>query len=186
MNALVLSDKEFRTEAYDQIRGRVLEHLNSQGLTAEEIAIGREDLDFCMGCFGCWIKSPGECVIRDMVADINRKYVGSDVVVYLCPVVFGQFSANMKNALDRWIPNILPFFKRRPDGSTIHPTRYDNNPRQIMIAYAEDLQQEDGKLFTDIIMKHRNAVDVIIYNNSITDLSRELESIQLKKVGAVL
>ena len=42
----------------------------------------------------------------------------SDVVVYLCPVVFGQFSANMKYAIDRWLPNMLPYFITKDDGST--------------------------------------------------------------------
>lgn len=186
MKVLILSDKEFRTEAFGQIHSCVLEYLSGQGLQVEEIAIGREDLAFCMGCFGCWVKSPGECVIQDLVAQINEKYVNADVVLYLCPVVFGQFSANMKNALDRWIPNILPFFEKRPDGSTIHPTRYDHNPRQIMIAYADGLEKEDAQLFTDITKKHRSAVDILIYRDSAEKLHKELELIPLKKVGAIV
>lgn len=186
MKALILSDKEFRTEEFGQIHSCVLEYLAERGLQAEEIAIGREDLTFCMGCFGCWIKTPGECVIKDLVAQINEKYVSADVVIYLCPVVFGQFSANMKNALDRWIPNVLPFFEKRPDGSTIHPTRYDNYPRQIMIAYADGLEDEDAQLFTDISKKHRNAVDILIYRDSAEELRKELERIPLKKVGAMV
>lgn len=186
MKALILSDKEFVTETYSQLHSCVQEYLGGRGFNLEEVAIGREDLAFCMGCFGCWVKSPGECVIKDMAAQINDKYVNSDVVVYLCPVVFGQFSANMKNALDRWLPNILPFFERRPDGSTIHPARYKNYPRQIMIAYGDDLAASDAQLFTDIIRKHRNAVDILIYHETVAELRRELENIPLKKVGAIL
>lgn len=185
MKALLLSDKEFCTETYDELHSCVLDYLTGRGIDMEEIAIGREDLAFCMGCFGCWVKSPGECVIKDMAEKINEAYINSEVVVYLCPVVFGQFSANMKNVLDRWIPNILPFFKRRADGSTIHPARYHNYPRQIMIAYGHE-SEEDAQLFADISRKHRNAVDILIYHDSVAELQKELENIPLKKVGAIL
>lgn len=186
MKALLLCDREFGTEAFEQIRSCVLEYLTEQGVATEEIAIGQEDLTYCMGCFGCWVKSPGECVIHDMVSQINEKYVNSDVVLYLCPVVFGQPSANMKNAIDRWLPNILPFFKQRSDGSTIHPTRYKNNPRQIMIAYSDNLEEEDAQLFTDINKKHRDAVDILIYREDVEKLRKELELVPLKKVGAIV
>ena len=186
MKVFIISDKEFRTEEFEQIHSCVLGYLAERGLQTEEIALDREDLAFCMGCFGCWIKTPGECVIKDLAAQINEKYVNSDVVIYLCPVVFGQCSANMKNALDRWLPNVLPFFEKRPNGTTIHPTRYDNYPRQIMIAYADGLEEEDAKLFTDISIKHRNAVDIVIYRDSATELRKELERIPLKKVGAMI
>lgn len=186
MKALILSDKEFCTESYGQLHSCVLEYLAAQGFIVEEIAIGREDLTFCMGCFGCWVKSPGECVIKDMAARINEKYVNSDVVIYLSPLIYGQFSANIKNALDRWLPNILPFFIQRQDGSTIHPARYDNNPRQIMIAYGDELPEEDVQLFTDINKKHRLAVDILVYQGSVAELRRELEKITLQKVGAII
>ncbi len=186
MKALILSDKEYRTAAFAQIHSGVLEYLAEKGFQTDEIEIGREDLAFCMGCFGCWIKTPGECVIKDLVAQINEKLVNSELVLCLSPVVFGQFSANIKNALDRWIPNVLPFFEKRSDGSTMHPSRYKHIPRNIMIAYGDGLEEEDVQLFTDISLKHRGDVDVLIYRDSVEKLIRELNSISLKKVGAMV
>lgn len=185
MKGFILIDKEYRTDQFVAIYDCVSEFLNGKKVTVTQTEIGRDDLAYCMGCFGCWVKTPGECVIKDMETQINRDYINSDVVIYLCPVVFGQFSANMKNAIDRWLPNVLPFFEMRKDGSTIHPTRYDNYPRQIMIAYADDLSQEDAELFCDISMKHRHAVDIIIYKSP-EDLKEQLNRIELKKVGALL
>ncbi len=26
----------------------------------------------CVGCFGCWIKTPGQCIIRDAYGDMGR------------------------------------------------------------------------------------------------------------------
>ena len=186
MKAYIISDKEYKTELFDQIHDRTLELLRGRGFEIEETRIGKGDLAFCMGCFGCWVKTPGECAIKDLMKDINSTYMMSDVVVYLCPIVFGQFSTNIKNALDRWIPNILPFFEIRKDGSTMHPARYKSYPRQIILAYADDLSKEDAQLFTDISKKHRNAVNVITYSNSVEDMMKSLDKIDLKRAGATI
>lgn len=186
MKATLLCDQDYRTETFEQLYECIKDFLSDQGTEWKEFNLGREDLAFCMGCFGCWVKTPGECVIKDKMAEINDRFINSDVVIYLCPIVFGQYSANMKNAIDRWLPNILPFFEKRADGSTIHPTRYNNNPKQIMIAYAENLTEEDADVFMDISMRHRHAAEVIIYHNSPEELKELLQRIPLKKVGAIL
>ena len=121
--------------------------------------------------------------MKDMMAQINREYVNSDVVIYLNPVIFGQFSANIKNAVDRWLPNILPFFETRPDGSTMHPSRYDTSPRLIMIGYGDKLSAEDRQLFADITKKHRSNVEVLIYQDSDQEIIDALSKIELGRVG---
>ncbi len=183
MKAVIISDKEFQNALYQKLKKQTTGFLIDKVFETETIDIGREDLAFCMGCFGCWIEKPGECVINDKISQINRKFINSDVVIYLNPVTFGQFSANIKNAIDRWLPNILPFFIRRPDGSTMHPSRYDSLPKQIIIGYGEDLSEDDIKLFIDIIEKHRRNIEVLIYQNNSKDISEELNKINLEKVG---
>jgi multimeric flavodoxin WrbA len=186
MNATIISDKDFQTRLFHKLNVQVVAFLNEKGFKTEIMNIGRDDLAFCMGCFGCWIKKPGECVMNDMMAQINRNFVNSDIVVYIIPVIFGQFSANIKNALDRWLPNILPFFVTRPDGSSMHPSRYDSFPQLIYIGYGEDISEEDAQLFIDITKKHRNNAEVLIYKTANEDITEELNKINLKKAGGYL
>lgn len=181
MKALLISDKEYQTDPFAQLNTLVQKYLEKRDFEIERERIGRDDLAFCMGCFGCWVKKPGECVIGDGMSRINRKFMNSDVVIYLCPVVFGQFSANIKNAVDRWLPNMLPFFETRPDGSTMHPPRYDDYPKQIMIGYAEKLSERDALLFSDITKKHRTNVEVLIWRGSDSEISKSLDQISLKR-----
>lgn len=183
MKAYLLSDGEFATETLLRLDALVKRFLAGRGFEIAEKRLAREELAYCVGCFGCWVKTPGECVIGDGMRDINRAAMTSDVAVYLCPVVFGQFSANIKSALDRWIPNILPFFMVRPDGSTIHPARYKTNPRLVMIGYGEDLSNEDAQLFADITKNHRQNGEVLIYTGDDEQLAAELNSIPLTKAG---
>ncbi len=185
MKALIISDTEFDGNIYKRLRRTVGEKLKGRGLDVEDILISRGSLAFCMGCFGCWIKSPGECVIGDDISRINRAVIGSDAAVYLCPIVFGQYSANIKSAIDRWLPNMLPFFLTRKDGSTMHPPRYESYPKQIMIGYGAS-SSDDAQLFTDIIKKHRSNVEAFVYAGDDEELLALLDAVELKRIGGPL
>ena len=77
----------------------------------------------CIGCFGCWIKTPGQCIIDDKEREITSKLAVADLKVYITPIVFGGYSYELKKALDRQLCNILPFFKKF-NGEIHHPSRY--------------------------------------------------------------
>lgn len=185
MLAYVVSDAEFQTERFRSLEGALLEFLSEKGCSVERRSIERGELKSCAGCFGCWVKTPGECIVRDAIAEINRRSMQSDVTIYLCPIVFGQFSANMKNVIDRWLPNMLPFFLTRPDGSTMHPPRYDSYPAQVMIGYGDDLQAEDEALFCDITKKHRNGIEAMVWHNA-EELGRTLGAMRFERIGGSL
>lgn len=185
MRSLIISDKDFKTKSYEEIRSKLLGYFNAKGFDTEEISVGRGELAHCMGCFGCWVKTPGECVMKDRIAEINRAAMQSDAVVYLTPVVFGQFSANMKDVIDRWLPNMLPFFITRPNGSTIHPPRYDSYPAQAIIGFGENVDEEDAKLFEDITLKHRNNVTAFVLKPG-EDITEVLDGMQFDRVEGSL
>lgn len=186
MKAFIISDKDYQTEMYEKLSELIRNFFNEKGFEIMQVQIGRDDLDFCMGCFGCWIKKPGECVINDKMSQINRRFMNSDVVVYLSPIVFGQYSANIKNAVDRWLPNMLPFFETRQDSSTMHPPRYYDYPKQIMIGYGDKLSSDDAQLFIDIIKKHRTGVEALIFNESESDITESLNKINLRRESGQL
>jgi multimeric flavodoxin WrbA len=186
MKVCMISDKDFRTEAYERINRLLRDFFTGKGYELKETAIGREDLAFCIGCFGCWVKKPGECVINDAIGGINREEMNSDAVIFLSPVVFGQFSANIKNAVDRWLPNMLPFFVTRADGSTMHPPRYPDYPKQVIIGYGDQVCGEDERLFTDITKKHRSNLDVLIWRDNDSELAEALGKIEFKRLGGSL
>ena len=186
MKAYILSDGEYETEALLRLDTVVKRVLAQKGFTVTEKRLQPGELAYCQGCFGCWIKTPGECVIRDAMVDINRETMASDVVIYLTPVVFGQYSANIKNAIDRWIPNILPFFKVNENGSTMHPARYAQNPQYVMFGYGDALEAEDIRLFTEITTGHRANGAVLIYEGDDEAAEEALRAVDLQKAGAIL
>ena len=186
MRAYLLSDGEFQTPRQQQLIDLLSVFFTEKDFNVEQKSIERGELAFCRGCFDCWTKTHGACAMQDGIAEINRKSMTSDAVIYLCPVVFGQFSANMKSAIDRWLPNMMPFFMTRKDGSTMHPPRYADYPRQVYIGYGEELTESDAQLFVDITKKHRSNVDVLIDRKDDAALIAALKAITFQRMGGVL
>jgi hypothetical protein len=185
MHAYIVSDADFATQQFRSAVHTLKEFLHENGFAVEQKSVARGELKNCVGCFGCWIQTPGECVMHDAIAEINSRSIQSDVTVYLCPIIFGQFSANMKNVIDRWLPNMLPYFITRSDGSSMHPARYASYPKQIMIGYGEHLEAEDETLFCDITQKHRSGIETLIWQNA-ERLKAELSVLKLERMSGSL
>jgi len=93
-----------------------------------------EGLAPCLGCFGCWLRTPGRCVIPgDRWEAVFGSFVRANLVVMAGEIPYGSFSPAIKSALDRWLPALLPFF-RRFRGEMHHVPRYRRVPRILSLA----------------------------------------------------
>lgn len=111
----------------------------------------------CLGCFGCWVKTPGECVIDDAERGIAKKLALADLKVYVTPIVFGGYSYELKKALDRQIGNILPFFTK-VDGEIHHAKRYDKNGSLVAVGVLPQPDVESETIFKTLV--ERNAINM--------------------------
>jgi hypothetical protein len=91
-----------------------------------ELDLGKTDIRNCLGCWNCWLKTPGRCVHKDL-NDFYSKYLESDRVVIFAEVKKGFISGNMKTLLDRMIPLYLPYIEPAESGCN-HVPRYDKYP----------------------------------------------------------
>ena len=58
----------------------------------------------CVGCFGCWTKTPGRCVIRDDATRVYPLIAQSDQLLYVSRIFCGGYDVPMKTMLERAIP----------------------------------------------------------------------------------
>ena len=65
----------------------------------------------CVGCFGCWVKTPGTCVLRDRCSEVAHLMARCDTLVLVSPLVYGGLSLNVKALLDRAIGYVQPYFR---------------------------------------------------------------------------
>jgi len=157
MNLLVL-DGSHASDTFSTSAWEVLQDAGGRrGWSVDRLVLREMEIAHCLGCFGCWVKTPGECVIDDEGREVARQIVASDLVIYLTPVTFGGYSASLKNALDRSISIISPMF-RKLKGEVHHQKRYAKYPRLLSIGWmaSDDLDQEE----TFEMLIQRNALNM--------------------------
>lgn len=154
---------------------RIKEYLQRYYSNIKVINVNKENITFCSGCMGCWIKTPGICIKNDILNTINREFINSDAVIFISAIIFGQYSATIKNVMDRYIPNVLPFFVKK-NGITIHPNRYEKYPYQILVGYGNDLSEEEKNIFLTLTkgMYNKSFDEVLIHENSCSTIRQIL------------
>jgi len=78
-----------------------LEGLRDAGADVELVCTRDLDINPCLGCFGCWIKTPGKCVQQDDMAGLLHLLREADVWVLATPLYFDGPSGSLKNLMDR-------------------------------------------------------------------------------------
>ena len=107
----------------------------------------------CVGCFGCWTKTPGRCVIRDDAVKVYPLIAQSDKLLYVSRVKYGGYDTIMKTMLERAIP-VQQAFLRILDGETHHVQRAVAPKQATILAYGPTSPEEQA-LFRRLV--DRNA-----------------------------
>ena len=74
----------------------------------------------CRGCFGCWQREDGHCVIVDDQNGILDLYREADVIVWSFPLYCYGMPSPLKAVLDRTIPLVRMKMVQQPDGTVRH------------------------------------------------------------------
>jgi multimeric flavodoxin WrbA len=81
----------------------------------------------CICCYGCWVKTPGKCIINDGYNNMGVLLSKCNQLIVISQCFYGGYSPFVKNVMDRSVcPYLLPYFKTK-NGETHHPKRYKNN-----------------------------------------------------------
>lgn len=157
MNALILDGTIEKTVFGDRSLEALQEVFDKQSIPSETVVLRELSIAHCRGCFDCWIKTPGICIIEDEARDITRKMIQSDLLVYFTPIFFGGYSQFLKAQLDRSICLILPMFGKF-HGETHHKKRYETYPSLLGIGLLSDNETEQADLFREHI--YRNSLNL--------------------------
>ena len=191
MRAVILNGASHADETLENTANTLTTELTRRGWTVDSLILRDMEIRPCGGCFGCWIQTPGVCIINDAGRGIAKSIIQSDLVIYLTPITFGGYSSQLKKALDRSIGLILPSFKRI-NGETHHQPRYAQYPRLLGIGLLPQADAESERLFTTLIS--RNAINmhspahaggVVFHNQSSADIQAKiqtlLEAVEVKR-----
>ena len=116
----------------DRILKPFLEGAREAGAETEIEYLQGKKIKPCLGCYKCWMETPGICVQKDDAAALLEKLRDSDIVVYATPLYVFGMSAQLKAFFDRIIPSALPFIELR-DGHCTHPFRYERKTTGMVL-----------------------------------------------------
>ncbi|KOA18710.1 hypothetical protein CLHOM_29940 [Clostridium homopropionicum DSM 5847] len=178
MKTLLLYDEASKNFNGVNLVEEVTSSLNSKGFTTKLRKIIDSEFKPCIGCFGCWVKTPGLCVLQgDEANEINNYVINSQLLVILTQIQYGSYSKDIKKYLDRQIPNISPFFTIIK-GETHHQKRYNSYPCFVGIGYSTNVSETEEKTFKTLVKRNSinlhtpKSLSLVIGNEK--DVSKEM------------
>lgn len=136
----------------------IVHDLSQEMWNALAVSFGKEtkiidrqgEIKKCMGCFGCWVKTPGQCVIEDDYQRMGELLAQTEELILISKCSFGGFSSFVKNVMDRSISYILPFFEMR-NGEMHHKSRYSNKLKIKAVFYGEDITEDEKETARELV-----------------------------------
>ena len=161
-----------------------LDGAREAGAETEYILLARHKINHCLGCFTCWIKTPGKCVHNDDMKDLLPKFYNTDIVVCATPLYVDNVTGLMKDFMDRLVPSLNPHFARDEHGECRHINKSAQVPKLVVLANCGFPEQSHFQvlrlLFKRIARNLGSAVVAEIYRGGGAML--EVKSLVLKPI----
>jgi len=110
----------------------------------------------CIGCFGCWIKTPAHCIIQDGYNEMPTQFDGDEKII-ISRCVYGGYSRFVKNVFDRSIGSGTPFFEIR-NGELKHVKRESTRkePENFSVyMYGENITDREKEMMTGLFIANK-------------------------------
>lgn len=138
---------------FDAYLAQLVRKLNQAGHSVTRIDLRDVALRHCIGCFGCWVKTPGQCVVQDASIEMDRAVITADFVLWAAPLKMGFPTALLKTAIDKHLPLIHPYMEVA-HGEAHHLRRYPTSPRLGLLVESEaDTDPRDLQIVSDIFCR---------------------------------
>jgi multimeric flavodoxin WrbA len=129
MNIVILNGNpdggpEGGAPAFDRYLEDLGQNLEGRGHTVQIMTLRDLAARYCTGCWGCWVKTPGQCIFEDDSHTVSRAVINSDFLLFASPVMMGYLSALMKKYMDKLIQLIHPYITV-VQAEAHHKPRYD-------------------------------------------------------------
>lgn len=155
-----------------------LDKLNMKVQGEHRIIKPRKKIRHCIGCFGCWVRTPGKCVIHDGYEDTGILMSQCTELILVSRCYYGSLSPFVKMVQDRAISYLHPDFVIRK-GEMHHKRRYDNKIALSAYFYGENITNKEKETAGNILEANADNYDGFVKNICFYQSSKELENITL-------
>jgi len=171
-----------------EIHRELLDFLGKRGWEADDMDLTRMKIAPCIGCFTCWLKTPGICCQKDEGRETAKSRASADALIVLSRVTFGGYSSRVKAAMDRNVPNVLPFFIKH-QGEMHHPQRYERQGF-LSLGWQDRYEEESAGIFTRLAERNARNMQataqgsVVVHGGQSAEERREAVETLLKDLEA--
>lgn len=99
------------------------EGLADAGAAVTDVRLDRRTIKHCLGCYHCWLVTPGRCVHRDDMDELLPVLEAAEVVVAATPLYFYSMSSRLKVFFERTFPLLREGQEGTPRGLVRNPNR---------------------------------------------------------------
>lgn len=158
--------------------------MQEAGAEVETVNLRQKKINYCLGCYTCWTKTPGVCVHKDdMTLELMPKWLKSDIAVYSFPLYHYTVNAQMKAFIERTLPVLMPYFEPSDDHTT-HPLR-SKPPASVVLSVAgfpdesvfSALSVWARKVFSRSLLAeiYRPAAEFMVHSMTVEDILDAME-----------
>ncbi len=155
-----------------------IEHFNIPVNGKYKVIKPQGDIHHCIGCFGCWVKTPGKCVISDGFEKTGIEMGRCSELILISQCFYGSVSPFVKMVQDRAISYIHPDFVMRK-GKMHHKRRYQNIIALSAFFYGENITDIEKNTAKNIIQANADNYDGYVKNVCFYQSIKKLEEIVL-------
>lgn len=122
------------------------------GAEVRDIDLMEKTIAPCLGCYHCWVVTPGQCVHHDDMQELLREFVAADVIVCATPLYYYSLSSRMQMFLERTLPLTAAGLDTTAGGLSRNKTRYPEHwqgKKLIFLAVGAFREVENFKPFQD-------------------------------------
>ncbi len=142
-----------RNQAFDVYLDQLVKELNRRDHKVTELTLRELTIQHCLGCWGCWVRTPGECIIKDDASDVARAVINADFVLFASPLSMGFLSATLKRTMDKLIPLVHPYIAE-DHGEVHHLARYETYPLAgLLLAKDDSTDNQDIQIVNDVFSR---------------------------------
>jgi multimeric flavodoxin WrbA len=139
--------------AFDGYLSQLQAALTADGHHVTRLDLRDLPLRYCVGCWGCWAKTPGQCVAQDASLEMDQAVINADFTLWAAPLRMGFPAALLKMAMDKHIPLIHPYMVV-DHGEAHHLKRYAHSPRLGLLVEKETgTDPRDLQIVTDLFCR---------------------------------
>lgn len=132
----------------------------------------------CVGCFGCWVKTPGECVLHDGYEKTGIDMGKCTELIIVSRCYYGSVSPFVKMVQDRAISYIQADFIIRK-GEMHHKRRYKNVITMSAHLYGENITNIEKETARELLQANTDNYDGLVKDVYFYKSVEELEGLIL-------